>query len=85
MASSLHPWKLMSVVNILYRKLGKYCWIVSSCSAAYLTSGRIQVLRSSASVNSRLNPAFFDLIGYFKHFDIDERFWAAALSQNTLN
>ncbi len=50
-------------------------------SCLHLTSAHIQVLLPRTERSTVNNPAFFDLIGYFKLFDIDEHFWAAALSQ----
>ncbi len=64
--------------------VGKYCWIVSSCLAAYILP-QLAFKSRAAQRLWTVNPAFYTLIGYFKHFDIDEHFWAAALSQSTLN
>ncbi len=61
----------------------KYCWIVSSCLAAYILP-KLALKSLAAQRLWTVNPAFFDLIGNFKHFDIDMRFWASAMSWSTL-
>ncbi len=60
------------------KKILLNCLVMFSC--LHLTSARIQVALSSVNSKSRL--LHFDWL--FQTFDIDERFWAAALSQSTI-
>ncbi len=55
-SSSSHPWKLMSGINSWQTLLN--CLVRFSC--LHLTSARIQVARSSASVNSKSHLLRFD-------------------------
>ncbi len=76
----------MNVLIVFYHNSWQIL-LNSSCLAAYILpqteASGYQATRSSAPWT--VNPAFYTLIGYFKHFDIDEHFWAAAVCQNMLN
>ncbi len=55
-------------INVCRLTKHKYCWIVSSCLAAYI----LPQLAFKVCATQRLwpvNPTFYSLIGYFKHFD----------------